>query len=66
MQGFALVDHGSIAILTARTQAARDWIAENMPAHAQTWSGGGVVIEPRYALPILDGIDDAGLTYIMY
>ena len=65
MQDFALVDHGSIAMLTPRTKAAREWIANNLPDDAPRM-GNGVAIEPRYVLPILDGIDAEGLTFIQY
>lgn len=58
---FLFANHGTVTILTALSQFAKNWLAEHLPAHAMRW-GGGVVIEPRYALPILNGILDAGLT----
>lgn len=57
---FTFANHGSVTVLKAVSKAARVWVAEYLPDSAMTW-GGGTVIEPRYAGPILDGIADAGL-----
>jgi hypothetical protein len=61
MTDFTFNDHGSIAILTPLTEAAKDWVAVHLPDNALTF-GGGVVIEPRYVDHILEGIDEDGLT----
>lgn len=57
---FFFCNHGSITILTPRNGAARQWIEDHIPADATTWCDG-IVIEPRYAQDILDGIEADGL-----
>ena len=58
---FALADHGTIAVLTPKSAAARAWCEEHLPEDAQRL-GAGYAIEPRYADPILDGIAEEGLS----
>jgi hypothetical protein len=58
---FSFTDHGSVTILTPLTQDAREWVEQNIPEDAQRWAGG-VVIEPRYAPNILEGLAGDGLT----
>jgi hypothetical protein len=53
---FRVVDHGSICILHALTEAAEEWVNEHLPADAQTWGTNGTVVEPRYIAPIIEGI----------
>ena len=64
MTDFHFFDHGSIVILKPVTGPAQDWIDEHIGDDAQTF-GGGVVIEPRYAGDILDGVvaDDLTITF---
>lgn len=57
---FSFSNHGSICILTPLDDVAQEWVEEHIPDDATTW-GGGIVIEPRYVQPILDGIAEAGL-----
>jgi hypothetical protein len=57
---FVLADHGSVAVLTPMTDAGREWRDEHLPSDAASW-GRGVVIEPRYLAPILEGIACDGL-----
>lgn len=58
---FQFVSHGSVCILTPYTSKANVWASEHLPEDAQRWASG-YVIEPRYAYPIIDGIQNAGLT----
>lgn len=57
---FSFKNHGSVCILEPLSEAGKEWASEHLPDDAQSW-GGGVVIEPRYADPILDGIAADGL-----
>jgi len=57
---FRILDAGSIAVLTPQNIAAIAWVENNIGEH-QTWAGG-VVIEHRYVLDILTGIESDGLT----
>ena len=58
---FQVQDHGSVVILQPLTEAASDWVDENLPTDVMTW-GGGVAVEPRYIMPIIEGIEEDGLT----
>lgn len=60
MSDFFFVNHGSIHLLTPLTEAAKEWVAVNLPEDAQ-YFGKSVAIEPRYSQNILDGIADEGL-----
>lgn len=61
MTDFHFFDHGSITVLKAVSGGAKDWVDTHIPEDALYWAGG-VVIEPRYVEPILNGIEDDGLT----
>jgi hypothetical protein len=56
---FECADHGSIATITPLTEAAADWISENVEPSA---IGFPLYAEPRYSLDIALGMIDAGLT----
>ncbi|MFA5900269.1 MAG: hypothetical protein WC829_14285 [Hyphomicrobium sp.] len=61
MPDFRFADHGSVTLLTPVTDAALDWVAENLSIDRTNW-GPAIVIEPRYAVDILDGLQGDGLT----
>lgn len=65
MPDFLLADHGSVLVLNANTEPAKEWVREHLPADAQRW-GRGTVIEPRYWPPIEEGIAAEGLTLIVH
>jgi hypothetical protein len=58
---FDFNNQGSICLLTPRTKEAEHWAAEFLPEDAMRW-GPSIVIEPRYAGPIIEGIHEEGLT----
>jgi hypothetical protein len=58
---FRVSNHGSIALLIPRSEAARIWVDEHLPADRMTW-GEGVVVEPRYLQNIVDGVEADGYT----
>lgn len=58
---FRFQNEGSVTILHADSERAKQWIEEHLPAQRTTWGPNGTVIEPRYANDILDGIADDGL-----
>jgi hypothetical protein len=60
MPDFMFANHGSVCILIPVSGDAEAWIAENIGSDAMSW-GKGVVIEPRYVDPILEGIEEAGM-----
>ena len=45
---FLLVNHGSIVVLNALTDAAKTWVEEHLPEDRLTSGPNGTVIEPRY------------------
>lgn len=57
---FELHDHGSVCILVPITEAAEEWVFNNLDPEAMRW-GPGVAIEPRYVGAILAGIEEDGL-----
>ncbi len=62
---FNVLNAGSVIILTPITEAADDWVAEHIPTTDETqfWGQKGIVVEPRYIQPIIEGIlgDDLNL-----
>lgn len=60
MTDFTLRFEGSIYILHPHTPAAAEWIDEYIPDDALAW-GKGIVVEPRYIEPIVQGILADGL-----
>lgn len=59
---FIISDHGSAAMLTPRTDEARDWINATLEPEPWQWLGGGVAIEPRYLPQIVEGLIEEGYT----
>jgi hypothetical protein len=55
-----ITNHGSIFLFAPLTNAASDWIDENVDPGAQ-WLGGSLAVEPRYASDLANGMADAGL-----
>jgi hypothetical protein len=58
---FSVANHGSILILHALTDAAREWVDEHIGDDAMTGGRSGRVVEPRYIADIVEGIRAAGL-----
>lgn len=56
---FEFQDHGSIGVLTPKTEAATAWLDEQVEG-AQVWARG-IAIDSRHVGAILAGIADAGL-----
>ena len=51
--------HGSICLVEPISDAAKDWIAENVDPNAQ-WFGNALVVEPRYVDDLVLGMIDNG------
>ena len=51
---------GSVYGVQPLTQAARDWIAENVTGET-TWYAGALMVGHRYVSDLLDGMQAAGL-----
>jgi hypothetical protein len=52
-------NHGSIILFHAVTAVACDWFEDNVQDDAQFW-GDAVVVEPRYAHDLAEGLLRAG------
>lgn len=59
---FEIADHGSIMTFKPLTDDAREWVETNLVGDDVQWFGGAVVVEPRYAGDIINGIAADGLT----
>lgn len=53
-------NHASLALVRWHTDAARDWIHENVSNDAQ-YFGAALVVEPRYVAQLVEGMIGAGL-----
>lgn len=54
-------NHGSIFLFRPATDAGREWIDEMVGSEA-TFFGDALVVEPRYARDLAQGMLDDGLT----
>ncbi len=61
MSDFTVQNEGSVYILYAETDAAKEWVSDNLPLDITTWGTNGVVIEHRYIGGIVNGIKSDGL-----
>lgn len=59
---FSVSNEGTIYLLTAHTPEAQEWVEEHLPSDRQTWGAHGTAIEPRYLYPIVEGIQNDGLS----
>jgi hypothetical protein len=55
-------NQGTIVAITPLSDAAREWLNENVQAESWQWVGDTLGVEPRYAGPLLEGMQAAGLT----
>ena len=54
-------DQGSVVLLQPITEAASDWIDENIESEGWQWFGGALAVEHRYADAIIEGMQSDGL-----
>lgn len=54
-------NHGSVALFTAMTPEAHDWVEENV--HVEPWQriGCSIACEPRCLDQIVEGMQEGGL-----
>jgi hypothetical protein len=59
---FTVSGDGSVYLLNPNTEAARQWVSENLP-DVQSWQymGTAIAIEHRYIVNIVEGIKGDGL-----
>lgn len=58
---FEVIKQGSIIQIVAKSEAATDWINENVDAPPYMWNGVVLNVEHRYADQIVGGMLEAGL-----
>lgn len=54
-------DEGSLALFHLQTDTARSWVEEHVAADARYW-GSALVVEPRFAADLAEGMSQDGLT----
>ena len=59
---FQLQNHGTIFILTAQSDAAREWCGEHLEDDAPRWGQNGYAIEHGCMAPIYYGLDADGFS----
>lgn len=55
-------NEGTIFLIRPVSDGAAEWIDVNVDPEA-TWFGGNLVVEHRFAFPILEALADAGMTF---
>lgn len=53
--------HGSVVIITGRSDSGREYLDERMPEDAPLWGRDGYVVESRYAPAIIEDLLGAGM-----
>jgi hypothetical protein len=53
-------NHGTILIVEPETEVGAAWLEDNIQSDARRW-GNGIVVEPRYIRPIIEGAQGDGL-----
>jgi hypothetical protein len=60
MCDFQIADHGSIITVRQVSEAARQWLDENVDAEPWQWLAGALCAEHRFARVLVDEIAAAG------
>ena len=61
---FRVYNDGSVSILTPITDTAREWTEENVSFESWQTIGGGICIDHRFLVDLLEGILNAGFTIV--
>jgi hypothetical protein len=54
-------NEGSVFVFCPLTEAARNWIEDNVESESWQWFGSALVVDHRYAAALGLGMKDAGL-----
>ena len=60
MSDFQIADHGTIISIRPLSEAARQWVEENVVAEPWQWLNGALCAEPRFARDLVEEIAAAG------
>ncbi len=62
MADFLITNHGTISTFMPLTEAANEWLDMHIHPDA-AMLGRATVVEHRYVEPIVEGIEESGLTF---
>jgi hypothetical protein len=60
MPDFLIADHGSIFTIAPVSEAARQWLDENVASEPWQWLGDALCVDHRCARDLIDQIADDG------
>ena len=60
MSDFQIADHGMIILIRPLTEAARQWLDENVVSEPWQWVQGALCVETRVARDLIIEIEQAG------
>jgi hypothetical protein len=60
MSDFLIADHGSIVTIAPISDAAKEWLDENVVSEPWQWLGGALCVGHRCAGDLIDAIEIAG------
>jgi len=60
MSDFLIADHGSIITIQPVSEAACEWLDDNVAAEPWQWLGGALCVDPRLAPDLVAEITQAG------
>jgi hypothetical protein len=60
MSDFQIADHGTVISIRPLSEAARQWLDENVVAEPWQWIQGALCVEARFARDLLLEIEEAG------
>ena len=61
MSDFIVTHHGTLALFEPQNDEAREHLEENVSDEAQ-WFGNALVVEPRYVLNLVAGLEEEGFS----
>lgn len=53
--------HGTIVLVRPLTDAAKEWVTDNVPLESWQWMGDAFACEPRLVENLVTGMTDGGL-----
>lgn len=59
-----IVNSGGIYMFELLTEAARQWVKDNVSVESWQWLGGAFAVDHGYALDLAQGMLDAGLRVV--
>ena len=62
MSDFQIADRGTVFLIRPLTEAARQWLDENVVSEPWQWLDGALAVDHRLARDLVDEIETAGFT----